>query len=298
MRVYKDIDPDDFKTRLLGWIESLRVKEGSYGVYRGSSEGSVPTGLYPSFYAAITRYFYRDLEAIGQAEKEEWIDYLASYQDAENGWFDDRSIRFFSSGERGIKEFLHETSFAVSALECLGAKPPFPLGFVENLTRSLDGYRNWLDSLEWQVNPWMASVWLMFSFFLSLRNLTARGLEESSMEHRSLVDTIFGWLSKHQDPATGLWGTEKGASLYQGFGAALHHWILYDAFDKPLSCSKVNRQHVVNAEEGWSFRHGPGSDGLRSCLCALLLFKENRLQKERHHGRHRAAARCSIQHME
>lgn len=280
MRSYKDISPDDFRTRLLGWIESLRVQDGPYGTYRGSSEGSVPPGLYPSFYAAITRYFYRDIEAISQAKKEQWIHYIASYQDAENGWFDDPSIRFFSSGKRGINEFLHQTSFSVTALECLGAGPRHPLRFVQRLSKSIEAYRRWLDSLEWQVNPWMASVWLMFSFFLSLRDLIARGFPEDSKKYKSLVAAVFEWLAEHQDPATGYWGTERGASLYQGFGAALHHWILYDAFAEPLNHVEKSIDNTLSMQrKDGHFGMGLGQTDYDMAFALYFLSKRTAYRK-------------------
>ncbi len=134
---FRDVDAAGFRKRVLGWLESLRVKEGAYGVYRGSSQGSVPSGMYQSCYAALIRFYYRDLDALSATHRQQWVDTIAAYQDPGSGWFNDPAIPFFRTGRRGIEEFFHQTSFADVALECLGARPRHPVRFL-----SMSGYEH------------------------------------------------------------------------------------------------------------------------------------------------------------
>ena len=229
-RDYREIDPTDFKRRVLGWIESIRIEGPEYGRYLGSSMGTVPFGMYQSCYAAIVRFYYRDLAGLSDDEQSQLIDYIASFQDSRSGWFNDPGIPFFRSGKRGVEEYFHQSSFADAALECLGARPRYPIHF---LTMSPSEYTDWLEHLSWMNDPWMASVWVMMSTLLKTKELEAPGASDAAKE--SWLDTVFAWLDRHQDEATGFWSTDRGASLYQGFGAAFHHWVLYAQYSRPLA---------------------------------------------------------------
>ncbi len=226
---YRDVDAADLKRRVLAWVESLRVEGKTCGVYRGSSEGTVPAGMYQSCYAALVRWFYRDLGRLSAWERGQWVEYLRGYQDPGSGWFNDPAIPFFRSGKRGVEEYFHQSSFADVALECLGARPAHAIRFLSMSGQELT---TWLESLSWMSDPWMASVWLMMSTLLKVRELEARGASEAGRE--GWLDAVFAWLDRHQDERTGFWSTDRGASLYQGFGAAFHHWILYEQFERPM----------------------------------------------------------------
>ena len=105
--------------RTLGYIESMRFKDGAYGRYRYAADMPEPT-LYSSTYAALTRSLYRDLDALTRKQREKWIAYLQSHQD-EDGLF--RDPRIFGEGwYQGDPEWCgrrHLSCHVVTALTCL-----------------------------------------------------------------------------------------------------------------------------------------------------------------------------------
>jgi acetyltransferase-like isoleucine patch superfamily enzyme len=92
------------------------------------------------------------------------------------------------------------------ALECLGSHLAHPVGAVENLAPA--ELLSWLDALPWSRRAWSAGAAIDAmgtAFYINARY------------HRSGLnrDVLFGWLARHQDRATGLWGrsTAEGGLL-------------------------------------------------------------------------------------
>jgi acetyltransferase-like isoleucine patch superfamily enzyme len=83
------------------------------------------------------------------------------------------------------------------ALECLGSHLLHPIGAVENIAPTEQ--HQWLDALSWKRRAWSAGAAvdaMGTAFYMNARY------------HRTGVnrDLLFGWLARHQDRATGLWG--------------------------------------------------------------------------------------------
>jgi hypothetical protein len=83
------------------------------------------------------------------------------------------------------------------ALECLGARPLFPIAAVEELTAG--ELCDWLDGLPWRGRAWSAGATIdaigTALYFNARYHATGRTRE-----------TLFGWLALRIDRATGLWG--------------------------------------------------------------------------------------------
>jgi len=276
VKSHRDVNPADLRKRVLDWVESLRVKGGAYGAYRGSSEGSVPAGMYQSCYAALLRYYYRDLDRLSSSQRKEWVDHISGYQDPGSGWFNDPAIPFFRTGKRGVEEYFHQTSFADVALESLGARPRHPVRF---LSMSGQEHTTWLESLSWMNDPWMASVWLMMSTLLKVRRLEVEGAGPEAQ--RTWLDVVFAWLDRHQDPRTGFWSTDRGASLYQAFGAAFHHWVLYEQFDRPMQHleKSIDNTLLMQRRDGHCGR-GSGQTDYDLAFGLYFLAKRSDYRKE------------------
>jgi hypothetical protein len=117
-----------------------------------------------------------------------------------------------------------ETYFALHALDALGEKPEHPLSFMDALrTRpALDGF---LRGLSFQ-DFWFVSNPIMFLLFF----LIAEEGERSPGAH-FLLDL----LDVRQDPETGFWGTDQGASLMNGMAGAFHLYGFYQYLDRPIA---------------------------------------------------------------
>jgi len=110
----------------------------------------------------------------------------------------------------------HATGVALQALPLLGASVtavPKLAGEPETPAE----VAAWLDSLPWRENAWRAGS--IIGGFMA-RHRARCGLLESSVED-DLSRAVMDQLEARQDPATGLWGPDRGCPLYQA-AAGLH----------------------------------------------------------------------------
>ena len=80
----------EVRKKTLQFTESLRLPNGPYGRYRYAPGQDGPV-LYASLYAALTLHLYNDLADLSTIKRQEWIDYIKSFQSAD-GWFRDPAI--------------------------------------------------------------------------------------------------------------------------------------------------------------------------------------------------------------
>jgi hypothetical protein len=104
-----------------------------------------------------------------------------------------------------------ETYFSLHALEALGRAPDHELGFVKPFLKDA-ALMPWLDTLGFD-DFWFTSNYLMFVLYFFVKT---QG-RESEAAHR-----LLDWLDGRQDPKTGFWGTQQGASLFNGLAGAFH----------------------------------------------------------------------------
>ena len=75
-----------------------------------------------------------------QEERRVWIESLQSFQEKETGYFKE----YFPN-----HDILHNTAFAISAMNLLGARPEYPLKFSEDFNTKEKLY-NFLHSFDWE----------------------------------------------------------------------------------------------------------------------------------------------------
>lgn len=218
------IDYKLLRQNVLNWVESMRGKNDSRGMYRFSHQSS--SGLYPSLYAILARELFDNLDTnMTLQEKQEYIDYIKSYQDAQTGIFHDSShIITGKAGGHDLDYVTWQTTyFSMHALDALNAYPEYEFHFLEPFLS--DSYLiQWLESLDFK-RPWRQSNMIMFllSFYFFYCRKTGEKV------YRNLIDISLDWLDKKQDPHTGLWGTDIGASLMTGMAGAYHFYMFYYA---------------------------------------------------------------------
>lgn len=220
------------RRRSLAWIERVRCRGTRYGTYPLTSGGK-PNPLSSSF-AALARELLGGLGELTPSQRAEWIELLQNSQ-GEDGLFrvpglDDGDFSGTGSTSRLGGEYLRQqlTFYAYSALDALGAKPRRALGFVRrHLDREALLAR--LGGLDWR-DAWRAGNEVMF-----IGCFLAWTLEDSGDErYRESLAALVDFLRDSQDPATGYWGTDKGASLKHGMAGAIHLYMLFDFLGRDI----------------------------------------------------------------
>jgi glycosyltransferase involved in cell wall biosynthesis/SAM-dependent methyltransferase len=120
------------------------------------------------------------------------------------------------------------TYYALHALDALGAQPRYPLQFLEEYSRK-ERIIQWLSDLDWG-NPWRESNLVMHMLSALLFSLRWEGNLWAAERYHDVLD----WLDARQDPRTGLWGTERGASLLNAVAGAYHFIPFYRYARRPV----------------------------------------------------------------
>jgi hypothetical protein len=140
-----------------------------------------------------------------------------------------------------------ETYFALHALDALGGKPRYPLSFVEPFSdpRVLSAWVRGLDFVDF----WFSSNYLMFLLCFLL---------ESEGERSPTCHALLDLLDARQDPQTGFWGTNQGASLFNGMAGAYHLYGYYRFLERPIAHQAEALRATLSLQEKTGFFGGPG----------------------------------------
>jgi hypothetical protein len=177
--------------------------------------------------------------------------HLLTYQSATTGLFRDPAhhdgVLFRLQKFTPLYIEWQETYFALHALDALGLEPRYPLAFIEPFLdeRLLDP---WLRGLGFD-DFWFSSNYLMFLVYFLIEY---EGIE-SRTAHR-VLDVLDG----RQDPKTGFWGTDQGASLFNGMAGAYHLYGFYQFLGRPISHQTAALQSTLTLQEKSGLFGGPG----------------------------------------
>jgi len=229
-----------FFTMARSWLETLREEPG----FRFSAKS--PVTLLSTSMAILLAEGIGSLGDISPEEKDRWASYLRSCQDKASGLFIDPLLKE-NPPAAGVhdEEYLRlqMTYFAVQALDALGVRPLHPLSFLQPFYE--EGHLEaWLDGLDWS-NPWLESNRVMFI----LAGLVARADWDQDRQAVRLVYRALDWLNRHQDPATGLWGTDRGAATLCAAAAAYHFIPFYEYARRPIPAMKKIVDSVLSLQQ-------------------------------------------------
>jgi len=209
-----------------------------------------PKTLLATAFGVLTHEFFGTLAALPEARRQELARTIKAHQ-GPTGLFrdplhgDDAIFRLRKFTPLYIE--WQETYFALQALDALGEKPDQPFRFVEPFRdpRTLEA---WVRTLGFD-DFWFSSNYLMFllSFFLWEEGKT------SPSAHR-LLDL----LDARQDPATGYWGTQQGASLFNGMAGAYHLYGFYLYLDRPIHHAPAALDSTLKLQEPSGLWGDPG----------------------------------------
>ena len=209
------------KESVLAWLESLRVKDTNYGVYKFCENGN--STLMSSCFAAFIRELLNDLSSLSEKEREDWIQYIKNTQDINTGLFMDPFFNEHDFTGKHSKEYVlrQNTMFRLSALNALGAEPDYDLKILD-FYQDASNIVGWLKKLNWS-QPWLISNEIMFIMYFLFDDYERNQSEKSRMA----LNKIFDCLDRTQDPDTGFWGTNKGANIFNGMAGAFHFYLFY-----------------------------------------------------------------------
>tara|TARA_B100001029_G_scaffold176902_1_gene180609 strand:+ start:1642 stop:2808 length:1167 start_codon:yes stop_codon:yes gene_type:complete len=250
--------------QIINYIFSLQTPE--YGFYLQNKFKQ--RTLMSSSFAIMTLEL---IDAINLINKEAHSAYLLSSQDSASGLFIDSNLNIdfkdILNLEKNYISF-QSTAFSLSALDILGEKPKFSFNFLDTY-RDKKFLEEWICSLNWS-NPWHESNKIMFIMqFLSYENLCL-----NNKESKELIVFLLDILNNLIDRKTGLWGTDKGASLFSAIAAAFHFYIFYQYFKKEIPCSNLVLDYTVSHQELDGLFHPLGGGGACEDLDSIYIITQ------------------------
>jgi len=248
------------REQCLQWLNRLECEHG-WGPAYGVSSTSSDTSLMASCFAVLIYELFGELPSLSRSRLTGWRSYIASFQDKDTGLFLDPLFRaedlIIDGFDRSYLE--HQfTFFALSALNALGGRAPYPLRFLEAY-RSPQRIRSWLAALDWS-EPWLESNKVMFiaSFLLQASEIWHDGAAAEA------VQALFDWLDEQQEPETGYWGVRHGASLLNAMAGAFHFYFLYLYLGRPFRYLEAIIDHTLALQHADGLFNPAGGGG--ACL--------------------------------
>lgn len=227
-------NPQELKKEVLNWLDTLRVKDASYGTYKMSK--STEATLFSSCFAVFVRELYGDLEHITSKQREEWIELIQNCQDRDMGFFIDPLLKKEGKNSETLgKEHdwgyttWQSTTFCISALKALGGAIRFPFIFLEEW-KNPDTVTSWLDGLDWTRGTWTAGNLAMFLGICLITECE----QNNDRKAKEGLNAFFNWHDRFQDSKTGFWGTDHGTPINIGLFGAMHQYLLYYFMNRPL----------------------------------------------------------------
>jgi hypothetical protein len=203
------------------WIERLWTDGG----YRFAA--ACPPTLLATSCGVLALEHMQELGALGQARRDELCAAIAARQDP-TGVFHDplHDAHAIARVAKFTPLYLswQQTYFALHALDALGKPARHPLDFVEPFADRAF-LEVWLRTLRFD-DFWLSSNLLMFLLYFLL-------LVEGDVS--PTAHAILDALDRRQDPATGFWGTQQGASLFNGMAGAYHLFGFYRHLQRPIA---------------------------------------------------------------
>lgn len=135
------------KRETINYLTSLRISE--HNIEYKFSHSQKHGNLYASVYALLTLDLYDDVKNFSTERRNQWLDYLNSFQNYKDGlWYDKRLINehFADSDWWGAR---HLSIHMFAAYTALGSRPKYPITYIKKYY-DLVYMQKWLDDIDWQ----------------------------------------------------------------------------------------------------------------------------------------------------
>jgi hypothetical protein len=216
-------------------------------IERNEGYPSVPGGpitLYGTCYALMARYYLGENNQPSIPVRE----FLLTSQDEESGLIYGPEVRdYYPSPDSQFDAThlrLHSTCTALPVLRQFGLKARHPLSHASQYCH-LHTLRGWLGDRDLS-NPWFEGNNLLF---IGQLLIALRDYEQAEGSDHAL-SAWFDWLDHNVDGRTGLWGTDRGATLPAAIYGGYHQLLAYYHEDRTINSpgrlvdSVLSIQHV------------------------------------------------------
>lgn len=259
------------KINVIEWAESMLNKEGFFRFNKASG-----ATLLSNCFATFIYELFGETEFLAGAVRDRLKKYILSCQREETGLFIDPLLR----KEDLIRPHSHSwdyvtmqsTMFSINALDALGEKPKYRSRFLDKY-KDIDFLIKWLEERNWK-NPWLESNNIMFIGCCLLYEY----IETKDSSILEAIHELLNWHDKTQDPATGFWGTDRGASLHNGMAGAFHIYLIYHYLKRPIQYEEKIIDSVLSLQHKDGLFVAEGGGGACEDLDAIdILIKLTKL---------------------
>ena len=221
-------------------LQNAGIPGEQFGIKRCSTFHDVETfpdmrlpATYNATHALILLGAYRQLT---EGQRQGLIDFFNSYQ-REDGYYrmpqmtDEQVWKGRDLDYTWQYIGFHVTNYTFGAVRSLGGECRYPLKFAEPYMEP-ETLKRWLDQRRMD-DPWLEgnNIVNLGSFLIG----ELEGRDEGRL--KELGEILLEWHDRHQDPATGYWGTNHPthpASQMEGMAGAAHNYHLYYYFNREI----------------------------------------------------------------
>lgn len=143
---YIDFSYDKIKSNTLKFVDSMKV-HGAKFEYTYSPACSTPN-VYSSAFACMIYSMFGKLDDLMAEEKQEWAQYLNSFQCNKDGLFYDESLNNENYNDCDWWGARHLAVHLINAFVALGVKTKYPFTFLEAYY-DVENIQKWLNSFSW-----------------------------------------------------------------------------------------------------------------------------------------------------
>lgn len=222
---------DYLKTRVLPFLDSLKVNEYQY---RFTVNGD--SNIFSSIFALYIFDLFGEVGRFSEDRRLGWINYIQKHQNKYNGCFEP-GFEITSRKERNI---LQLTTFCLSALKILGAKPLHDLPYKSELLEP-DFVDKYLLKHKCLVGARGSGNMAMF-----LGIFITEHYEDTKNE--LYLKALERWFNLHDNNTNdnGFWGDRLEALYYNGVQNGFHQYVIYYYWDREIK--KKSRIEKVIAQ--------------------------------------------------
>lgn len=242
------IDKDGFRTQIMNWVYSMQIAPAQFKMNEGAD-----STIFTSCFALFIFDLFGHVDTWAHEEKDIWIDYINSFQDENSGYF----IPDNFNGKLNTKPVQQLTCFCLSALDILDASPKYRFSFLNQWPQP-DDVKNYLKEIGcFKGKPTTGNMAMFLAIFLT--HQYEKYNDDSAIER---LNSWFYWHDKNQKKSTGFWGNSLKNRYYAGFQNAFHQLVIYNYWNRPLSCYTKIVDIVISLQDyDGHFAPIPGGGG-------------------------------------
>ena len=259
VKAFSELNFEELRSDILAYCKTMEVAPYTY---KYASSRNAPC-LYASIYAVMIEGILGVLNNRSKQERQEWADYLNSFQNPEDGLYYDPSLLGDAYEHKGVWNEgwgkHHLMGHMIIALARLGTTPKYPLKYLEKYFDQ-QYLISWMDSFDFANDVWTVSNYFMnlYTVLEYVRDFIGDLRADIS------IKTMTAWIITHQNPETGMWHTSEWSELSHSeklnvVRAAYHFYPLFEYERMPIPYSEKIVKNILplqNSRGGWTVENG------------------------------------------